>query len=141
MGADLANWLRRFAKELNCSYSRVTSQTVDFDFAVQATAQDGQGGLAAYLGFTLRSDTGFAELIAVALNAAAADVTAPCLVVRFTSYSRVTLCFWEQNRSSERSFRSHHGDGIQEGPCRVVAIEEYLSRCSQERCKDPGSHS
>jgi hypothetical protein len=66
--------------EEQLSLFKMYSQTVDFDFAVQATAQDGQGGLAAYLGFTLRSDTGFAELIAVALNAAAADVTAPCLV-------------------------------------------------------------
>jgi hypothetical protein len=52
-------------------------QTVDFDLVVKATKQ---GGLAVYLGITIRSDTGFAELIAVALEPAAADTLGPCLV-------------------------------------------------------------
>ena len=52
-------------------------QTVDFDFAVRAAEQ---GGLAAYLGFAICSDTRFAELIAVALNQAATDVVGPCLL-------------------------------------------------------------
>ncbi len=39
-----------------------------------------QGRLAAYLGFTIRTDTGFAELIAVALDKAATDAIGPCLL-------------------------------------------------------------
>jgi hypothetical protein len=65
--------------EEQLSLFKLYFQTVDFDFAVQATEQGGQGGLAAYLGFTLRSDTGFAKLIAVALNKAGTEVVGPCL--------------------------------------------------------------
>jgi hypothetical protein len=52
-------------------------QTVDFDFAVKAT----KGScLTAYMGFTIRSDTGFAELITGAVDHAARDVFQPCLL-------------------------------------------------------------
>lgn len=56
---------------------RLYFQTVDFDFAVRATQRDAP---AAYLGFALRLDTGFAELIGVALDPMAEDAIAPCLV-------------------------------------------------------------
>lgn len=64
--------------EETLSIFKMYFQSVDFDFAAQATEQGGQGGLAAYLGFTIRSDTGFSELIAVALNQATADAIGPC---------------------------------------------------------------
>jgi hypothetical protein len=51
-------------------------RSVDFDFSVTATAQS---RLVGYLGFTIRSDTGFAELIAVALEQAVPGIFAPCL--------------------------------------------------------------
>ena len=53
-------------------------QTVDFDFAVKAS----RGGVpAAYLGIAIRHDTGFAELIAVAVEPAAVGVLGACLAV------------------------------------------------------------
>jgi hypothetical protein len=51
--------------------------SVDFDFAVTATRQR---ELAAYFGVTLRRDTGFAELIASAIDPSAADAIAPSLL-------------------------------------------------------------
>lgn len=52
-------------------------QTVDFDFSVKATLQD---KMMAYLGFAVREDTGFAELIAVAQEPGARGVLPSCLV-------------------------------------------------------------
>jgi len=51
-------------------------QTVDFDFAVRAN-RDGMA--VAYMGIAIRPDTGFAEMIAVAVEPAALDVLASCL--------------------------------------------------------------
>jgi hypothetical protein len=49
---------------------------VDFDFAVRAKRA---GTAVAYLGIAIRGDTGFAEMIAVALEGTAVDVLASCL--------------------------------------------------------------
>jgi hypothetical protein len=51
-------------------------RSVDFDFSVTATSRSGR---AAHLGFALRPDTGFAELIAVAVDREVPDIFAPCL--------------------------------------------------------------
>jgi N-acetylglutamate synthase-like GNAT family acetyltransferase len=51
-------------------------QTVDFDFAVRAQ-RNGRAG--ACMGIAIRPDTGFAELIAVAVEPAARDVLGSCL--------------------------------------------------------------
>ena len=56
--------------------SEIYFRSVNFDFAVKATQQ---GRPTAYLGFTIRSDTGFAELIAVAVDEEAVSVLDPCL--------------------------------------------------------------
>ena len=53
-------------------------QTVDFDFCVTATRK---GKLAACLGLAIRQDTGFAELIAVALEPAEPRALPPCLSI------------------------------------------------------------
>lgn len=53
-------------------------QTVDFDFTVKALEGDRS---AAYLGFAIRLDTGFAELVAVALDRSATDSIGPCLML------------------------------------------------------------
>lgn len=51
-------------------------QTVDFDFSVRAERYD---MTVAYLGIAIRPDTGFAEMIAIDLEPAAADVLTSCL--------------------------------------------------------------
>ena len=51
-------------------------RSVDFDFSVTATSRPGK---AAHLGFAIRPDTGFAELIAVASNLGVPDMLTPCL--------------------------------------------------------------
>jgi hypothetical protein len=51
-------------------------RSVDFDFSVTATSRSGR---AAHLGFAIRPDTGFAELIAVAGDPEVPDMLAPCL--------------------------------------------------------------
>jgi len=51
-------------------------QTVDFDFAVRAQRN---GMAVACMGIAIRPDTGFAEMIAVAVEPAALDVLASCL--------------------------------------------------------------
>lgn len=61
-------------KELQTS--ELYLQSVDFDFSVAATSRS---RLVAYLGFTVRSDTRFAELIAVALDHAVPNLLAACL--------------------------------------------------------------
>lgn len=50
--------------------------SVDFDFSVTGTFQS---RIAAYLGFAIRRDTGFAELIALALDAGIPDLLASCV--------------------------------------------------------------
>jgi len=55
---------------------RMYFETVEFDFALEAWDGDAR---AAYFGFALRSDTGFAELIATALEAGAEDAVSPML--------------------------------------------------------------
>ena len=52
-------------------------QTVDFDFATRATRHETP---VAYLGFAIRSDTGFAELIAAGLDPRAEDAITSCLL-------------------------------------------------------------
>ena len=59
--------LRMFARYL---------ETVDFDFALAATRR---GEPAAYFGFTIRRDTGFAELIASAVAPAETEAISPAL--------------------------------------------------------------
>jgi hypothetical protein len=52
-------------------------ETVNFDFAVKA----GRGGtFLAYLGLAIRSDTGFAEIIAAALEPTALEALRSCLI-------------------------------------------------------------
>ena len=51
-------------------------EAVDFDFALTAARQ---GEPAAYFGFTIRRDTGFAELIASAVASAETDAISPAL--------------------------------------------------------------
>ena len=71
-------------REIACGYSvrkelqmsELYFQSVDFDFGVAAKSQS---RLLAYLGFTVRSDTGFAELIAVALDHKVPNILGPCL--------------------------------------------------------------
>ena len=50
--------------------------TVDFDLVVRAKRD---GTAVAYMGIAIRPDTGFAEMIAVAVEPAALDVLASCL--------------------------------------------------------------
>jgi hypothetical protein len=52
--------------------------TVDFDLVVRAKRD---GTAVAYMGIAIRPDTGFAEMIAVAVEPAAVDVLASCLDV------------------------------------------------------------
>jgi hypothetical protein len=61
-------------KELNMFEQYFRS--VDFDFSVTATSRSGR---AAHLGFAIRPDTGFAELIAVARDPGVPEMLAPCL--------------------------------------------------------------
>ena len=58
--------------------SRLYFESVEFDFAVKALEGDRS---VAYLGFAIRLDTGFGELIAVAFGDSATDVIGPCLLL------------------------------------------------------------
>jgi hypothetical protein len=66
----------RHSSQKELKMSELYFQSVDFDFSVTARSKS---KLLAYLGFTVRMDTGFAELIAVALGHTVPNVLAPCL--------------------------------------------------------------
>jgi hypothetical protein len=61
--AELSMWKKYF-------------QTVDFDFSIRARRCD---TVVACMGVAIRSDTGFAEMIAVAVESTAVDVLVSCL--------------------------------------------------------------
>jgi hypothetical protein len=61
-------------------------EVVDFDFALTATRR---GELAAYFGFTIRRDTGFAELIASAVVPGETEAISPALS---TAVHELSLC-------------------------------------------------
>jgi len=66
----------RHSSQKELKMSELYFASVGFDFAVTARSKS---KLLAYLGFTIRPDTGFAELIAVALDHTVPNVLAPCL--------------------------------------------------------------
>jgi GNAT superfamily N-acetyltransferase len=88
-------------------------RSVDFDFSVTATSRSGR---AAHLGFAIRPDTGFAELIAVARDPGGAG-SARALLSLIASRVKVAKCSVPGNRPCPggRRFRDTAAHGIQPG--------------------------
>jgi hypothetical protein len=88
-------------------------RSVGFDFSLTATSQSGR---VAHLGFAVRPDTGFAELIAVARDPGGAG-SARALLSLIASRVKVAKCSVPGNRPCPggRRFRDTAAHGIQPG--------------------------
>jgi hypothetical protein len=75
---------------------KIYFSSVNFDFIVKASAQS---RLVAYLGFTIRSDTGYSELIAIALQPAEEGVLGSCMAVAINELRSRNVSFLGTNVS------------------------------------------